>query len=113
MSPDESTRTITFKGPVQGSKTDALREVVIEALGAHEAVALDLGQASAVDISIVQLIISARAMAERDGKRLWVSQYGYATRNLLERAGLESLLTAPVFEPAVEVGFFFFDEDDA
>lgn len=66
----------------------AIAETICQALGTHDEVVLDVSEVKAADISLIQILESARRLAARDGRDLRLLHPVHSHLSaLLERAG--------------------------
>lgn len=70
---------------------DELREQLLDALHAHTSVEIDANKLTAIDMSIVQILIAADKMAKGGGRTFWISaQAEGPLASAISRAGLLS-----------------------
>jgi anti-anti-sigma regulatory factor len=75
--------------PVQTLRTiEATRELLIQNIGKSAQLSLDCSAIDEADISLVQVLISARKTAQQYGTTLRLDAVSDALRSALERAGI-------------------------
>lgn len=67
MSPTEDAVTVTCAGELCLPRAEEIRDSLLAALDLAQPVAIDLSEATEIDLSIIQLILAARLSAERRG----------------------------------------------
>lgn len=77
----------------------AAHATLLKALTEQQEVEVDCGAAEIVDISLIQLLLSARLTAHQAGKRLVLSSASSALRNALEQGGFLSPAAPDPFWP--------------
>lgn len=102
---------VIFEGALGVSDAPVLAEHLADALASDQPVSLDLGEAASLDASVIQLVLSARASAEKSGLPLRLGFYGYALEGALHQLGLARLLDDPWFAEAEKVQYFLFADD--
>lgn len=81
---------------------------MIEALSLERPVRLDLADLGEADVSLIQLLLCARASARARDLELTVNHHGYAFKQTLTRCGFEHLLEEAWID-GEEVQYFIFD----
>lgn len=71
-----SDTSIIFDGPLVLTRMPALQEQIATALSARDVVVLDVSAAGEIDISFIQLLISAHKTAKLQHKHLSVAMNG-------------------------------------
>ncbi|ALK08299.1 STAS domain-containing protein [Blastochloris viridis] len=85
----QGTHRVTFGGALTVRHADQIHESFVDALRQHRHVVVDCSQATQVDLSFVQLVLSARRSAAAAGKRLSLAQRASGDLlDVLQRAGL-------------------------
>ena len=91
MTEDETRQVIACDGEITVASADELHDRLCRALTDGRPIEVDLSEASVVDVSIVQLLIAARASAERRGVVLTLRKpAGLALLETLRRGGFLS-----------------------
>ena len=79
---------IVFHGDVSIRAAEATRQRLREALGANDSLEIDFADVEEVDLTFLQLLLSAQLSGQRDGKRVFLSRPAEgAVRAALLRAG--------------------------
>lgn len=65
--------TITFYGEATIQNASELKNIIMEELGAHTGIAINLSYVTDCDLSFLQVICGAHKMSLRDGKSLAIS----------------------------------------
>jgi len=87
---------LEFCGNATTRTVETLRAQLVDALQQHDALELDCTQLDAVDASFVQLLLSARKSAERQGKMLALARPAAgALLDALMRGGFVSSRGSP------------------
>jgi anti-anti-sigma regulatory factor len=68
---------VYLKGPLTVTHADPIAATLLEALGASEAVTIDLSGATGIDVSFLQILIAANKSAARNRKTLKIAAPGY------------------------------------
>ena len=85
----QGSHRVTFGGALTVRHAEQIHESFADALSDHQHIVVDCSQASQVDLSFVQLVLSARRSAEGAGKRLALAQPASGDLlDVLRRAGL-------------------------
>ena len=85
----QQTRTITLRGELGLRDADAVREQLLDAFCAQMAVEVDAADLTAVDMSIVQVLLAAHKMAKERGQTFQiVAAVEGPLRGAISRAGL-------------------------
>jgi ABC-type transporter Mla MlaB component len=85
----QGSHRVTFGGALTVRHADQIHESFVDALRQSRHVVVDCAQASQVDLSFVQLVLSARRTAEAAGKRLSLAEPAAGDLlDVLRRAGL-------------------------
>jgi len=107
MRPIESHQYIHLKGPLTVPYADSIHASLLEALGAAEAVTVDLSAATSIDVSFLQILIAANKTATRSSKVLKVASSG---SGILENEAARCGLLDPIGSngahglPCIEIG---------
>lgn len=103
----QGTYRVTFGGALTVRHADQIHESFVDALRQHQHIVVDCGQASQVDLTFVQLVLSARRSADAAGKRLSLAEPAAGDLlDVLRRAGL----AASPGGPAVAGQDFWFQQ---
>lgn len=85
----QGTHRVTFAGALTVRHADHIHASFVEALRQHRHIVVDCSQAAQVDLSFVQLVLSARRSADAAGKRLSLAEPAAGDLlDVLRRAGL-------------------------
>lgn len=85
----QGSHRLTFGGALTVRHADRIHESFVDALRQHHHVVVDCAQATQVDLSFVQLVLSARRSAAAAGKRLSLATPAAGDLlDILRRAGL-------------------------
>lgn len=91
---------LTLDGTQSVRTIAAARAALLDALAGHQAVEIDCGAADGVDLSLIQLLLSARLTAQQAGTRLVIAvPAGSALRAALEQGGFLSPQGISPFDP--------------
>ncbi len=107
----EDQAVVHIAGRASVSSASETKERLLEAFGSGHPVAVDLGELTEADLSLLQLLLSAEATAAAERQSFVVERHGFAFEQLLKRSGFASLLEAPWVQSGERVQFFFFDEE--
>ena len=88
MSNRKAKRILRFDGSLTVSRAASVRSALLGALDAGPSISIDCGGADEIDVSFIQLLVSARRSAAARGKTLsLVSPANGALLQALERGG--------------------------
>jgi hypothetical protein len=99
-----SVHRVEFKGNLTVCGCGNSRDVLLQVLGEHDAVAIDCAEATQVDLTFVQTILSAKRFAETAGVELSLAHpAGGPLLSVLQRAGF---VAAPGEQPVAGQSFW-------
>lgn len=107
-----SKATVRVEGFFGASRAPDVVAELLAAFDMADEVELALDGLSGADVSLVQLLASARETADQRGARLRVVSHGYALRQCLERCGFTHLFDWELLSATEEVGYFLFGGDE-
>ncbi len=103
-----SERTVSLEGGRTIRNAEQTRSLLLEALCGNSPVSLDCSAVSEADLSLVQLLLSARKSAQLSGKSLTLAQpISGALHQALSKAGFA---TSP--DPLTGAGSYWFKGED-
>lgn len=70
---EPASAVLVLQGPLTVREIAAVRDRLLEALSAQQSVQIDCSRADSVDLSFIQLLLSAHKTAQQAGKRLMLA----------------------------------------
>ncbi len=107
MQEASSSGTLDLSGSRTIRSADQTRSLLLEALGAHTTTSLDCSAVTEADLSLVQLLISARMSAELSGKTVTLAHP--PTGVLLQALSKAGFTTSP--DPLIGNGSYWLKKE--